>query len=160
QPDLSLGEVQTCLDLPYHLSYPHVFEHVGEVFMIPESGANRTCELWRATSFPAKWTLEKVLFPAALLDTTPLLHHGRCHFFTTFDESGHALGALFSADHLTAEWVHHPQSPISTDVRTARCAGAIFRSGQRLLRPVQDCAERYGRRIHLLEILELSPDCY
>ncbi len=39
-PDLSIGPVTPCLDLPYHVSYPAVFEHGGEIFhdsgVVPE----------------------------------------------------------------------------------------------------------------------------
>jgi hypothetical protein len=71
-----------------------------------------------------------------------------------------AFGALFFADGLTRDWVRHPACPISTDIRDARSAGAVLKDGNRLLRPVQDCAERYGRRVHVDEISELSPDTY
>lgn len=161
-PDLSIGPVSVCLDLPYHLSYPFVFEHGGEIFMIPESSANETVDLWRATEFPFQWSLEKTLFRGRAVDTTPLLHDGRWYFFAALMEprGRPAFGALFFADDLTGEWVHHPGSPICTDVRRARSAGPIQRLGGRLLRPVQDCAESYGRRIHVHEILELTPATY
>ena len=162
QPDLSIGASSVCLDLPYHLSYPLVFYHDGEVFMMPESVDNQSVELWRATNFPFSWKLEKTLFHGSLADTTPIFHGGRWYFFTTLCEPpGNAVfGALFSADSLTGDWLHHPDSPISTDVRRARSAGVIQKVDNRLLRPVQDCSENYGRRIHVEEILKLTPDVY
>ena len=161
-PDLALGETAVCLDLPYHLSYPLVFEHAGEVFMIPESGRNGTVDLYRAVDFPSGWKHEKTLFRGAAVDTTPLRHGGRWYFFTTLSEppGNAAFGALFSAGELTGEWRVHPETPVSTDVRDARSAGAIVRVDRRLLRPVQDCSENYGRRIHIDEILELTPGTY
>lgn len=161
-PDLSISDPHPCLDLPYHLSYPAVFHHGGEVFMIPESCANGSVELWRATEFPFSWKLEKTLFRGSFVDTTPIFHEGRWYFFTTCSEpiGNAAFEALFSATQLTDEWVRHPSSPVCTDVRRARPAGAIQRLGGRLLRPVQDCSENYGRRIHVQEILELTPESY
>jgi hypothetical protein len=139
-----------------------VFHHGGEIFMIPESADNGSVDLWRATRFPFAWTLEKTLFRGRLVDTTPLFHDGRWYFFTTVSEpKGSAVfGALFSAEQLTGEWVRHPSSPICTDIRRARSAGPIQRLGGRLFRPVQDCSEDYGRRIHVQEILELTPATY
>jgi len=130
--------------------------------MIPESSANGSVELWRATEFPFTWSLEKTLFRGPLVDTTPLFHEGRWYFFTALIEprGRPAFGALFSADQLTGEWVHHPSSPICTDVRRARSAGPIQRLRTRLIRPVQDCSEAYGHRIHVQEILELTPTTY
>jgi hypothetical protein len=162
QSDLSIGAPTVCLDRSYHLSYPLVFHHDGEVFMIPESSQNQSVELWRATNFPFSWKLEKTLFSDSLVDTTPVFHEGRWYFFTTFSEpaGNAAFGALFSSDSITGGWVHHPNSPISTDVRYARSAGAILKFENRLLRPIQDCSENYGRRIYVEEILELTPDAY
>ena len=60
-PGGGLGPVRTCLERDYHFSYPMVFEHDGDVFMVPESALNGTVELYRATRFPHEWTLEKVL---------------------------------------------------------------------------------------------------
>jgi hypothetical protein len=162
QPDLSVSPVTPCLDLPYHLSYPLVFRHDGETFMIPETGSNNSVELYRATNFPFSWKLEKTLFKGAAVDTTPLYRDGIWYFFTTLTEhaGNDAFGALFYAKDLTAEWKLHPSSPISTDVRDARSAGAIEKVGGRFLRPVQDSSESYGRRIHVKEVLELTPDRY
>jgi hypothetical protein len=162
QPDLSVGPVTPCLDLPYHLSYPLVFHDDGETFMIPESASNKTVELYRATNFPVSWKLEKTLFKGAAVDTTPFYRDGIWYFFTTLSEpaGNAAFGALFYANDLTGEWVLHRDSPIATDVRDARSAGAIEKVGERILRPVQDSSENYGRRMHVNEILELTPDIH
>lgn len=162
-PDGTFGSMSVCLDLDYHLSYPFVFQHDGEIFMIPESVSKERVELWRATSFPLEWKLEKVLFEGLCVDTTPLFHQGRWYFFTAMlsrRKTHAAFGALFSAESLTGEWVLHPANPISTDVRNARPGGDIVKTGDRLLRPLQDCGERYGRRLQIEEILELTPDTY
>jgi len=159
-PDLTLGPVTSCLDLPYHLSYPMVFRHQGETYMIPESQENRTVDLFRATRFPDHWTLERTLFQGAAVDTTPFFHDGRWYFFTTLCEprGNAAFGVLYHSGDLLGEWSLHPDSPISTDVRYARSAGPVHTTPDgRIFRPVQDCGEDYGRRIHIEEILELTP---
>jgi hypothetical protein len=94
----SISDPHICLDTGYHLSYPAIFQHAGEVFMIPESAANQSVELWRATDFPFSWKFEQRLFIGAAVDTTPLFHNGRWYFFTALSEpSGNAaFGALFS----------------------------------------------------------------
>ena len=162
-PDGTFGSVNPCLDLNYHLSYPFVFQHDDQIFMIPESVAKGRVELWRATKFPLEWSLEKVLFKSLCVDTTPMFHEGRWYFFTSILsklKTHAAFGALFYADSLTGEWVLHSASPISSDVRDTRPGGGVVRVEDRLLRPVQDCGERYGRRLQIDEILELTPDTY
>jgi len=153
------AEPSVILEKPYHLSYPCVFEHHGEWWMIPESSENATVDLYRARRFPHEWEHLKTLMQGpSLFDTTPLLHEGRWYFFTTAALPGRAyVSLLFVADALDAPWRLHPASPLNCDAAMARGAGPILLRNGRLIRPVQDCLVRYGYAITLLEILRLSP---
>ena len=160
--DGTLGDVTTCLDLPYHISYPYVFEHQGEIFMMPETLSNRGVELFRATRFPYEWRLEKVLFQGDVTDTSAWFDGERWWFFTCVEEPKGIVAQclLFSAGSLTGDWEAHPGNPISSDVRFARNAGAIFREQGKLFRPAQNCTGNYGRSMSLREIVTLNPDKY
>ena len=58
----------------YHMSYPFVFRWEDAWYMIPQTGANRTVELWRATDFPEQWELERVLLADVdAVDATALI---------------------------------------------------------------------------------------
>jgi len=154
------GPPVVILDKPYHLSYPHVFPHGGDFFMIPESCGNSTVQLYRATRFPFEWTLEAVLAEdAALVDTTALQHDGKWYFLTsTAHEPQEAY--LFTSGRLDGPWQYHPANPIGADTRNLRGAGAIVsRSGQ-LVRPAQDCSLGYGYAVAFNEIRRLSPSEY
>lgn len=147
-------------DEAYHMSYPFVFAHEGDYFMIPETAAANEVALYRALRFPCEWRREKVLCSGIpLVDTTPLWHEGRWYFFTTRPQPGTET-YLFSADRLDGEWKYHPQNPVSTDIRRARGAGRIFPRDGKLYRPGQDCSIRYGYALTLNEIVELTPDQY
>jgi hypothetical protein len=156
--DLRPGEMQVCLDKPWHLSYPHVFEHEGEMFMIPESNRAGRVELYRAASFPIVWKLEKVLFEGVAADTTAYFEDGLWWFFVPLIEPrGRGLTLLlFYAKSLTGDWTWHPANPISRDVRNARGAGAILRSGAQRIRPGQDGSIRYGYALSFHEISKLN----
>ncbi len=157
--DLTLSEPVRVIDQPYHMSYPFVFQAMGQIYMLPESSANRTVELYRATEFPYKWTLERVLLnDVALVDTTPFFLDGIWYFFTTASETGEAL--LYYADRFDGEWHYHRRNPICSDIRRARGAGALFYRGGRLIRPAQDCSVRYGYAIRLNEVSVLTPKDY
>ncbi len=154
------GPPSVILDQPYHLSYPFVFRHEGEYYMLPETGHNRTVELYRAVNFPFEWMLHKVLLEGhALTDTTPFLHEGMWYFFTTANEEG-VEAFLFYSDTLTGKWNYHPANPICSDVRRARGAGALFMKDGKLIRPSQDCSVRYGYAIVLNEVTHLSKTHY
>jgi len=161
--DGRLGSAETCLDTGRHLSYPHVFRHAGEHFMIPESGADHEVVLYRATEFPHRWTREHVLQRGLFaVDTTALEHEGRWWFFATVGErpGGEVELMLFSSDTLTGAWTLHPASPVCSDVLRSRGAGAILGDAGRLLRPSQSCAPVYGHSLRFNEILRLNPREY
>ena len=49
------GQPVVVLDKPWHLSYPFQFEWHGRRYMIPESSANETVDLYECTEFPQRW---------------------------------------------------------------------------------------------------------
>lgn len=148
------------LERPYHLSYPFVFEHQGEFWMIPETGENRSIELYRATDFPWKWTLSKILMEGAVFsDATVLLHGGLWWLFVTADRFGGSTQdelSIFYSEALQGEWKPHRANPVKSDSRFSRPAGRIVRQGGRLFRPAQDCDRTYGAGIVWFEITELT----
>jgi hypothetical protein len=156
------GPVRACIERDYHLSYPHVFHHDGEIFMIPESQMAGVVQLFKAEEFPDVWRLEKVLFKGNCVDTTPWLDGKTVHFFTTLLEpTTEAIRLeLFRADSLTDEWRLHPGSPVSLDVRNARCAGAMFMQDGRWYRPSQDSSIRYGYSFTINEVQLLDHERY
>jgi hypothetical protein len=155
-------EVRPALELPYHLSYPFVFEDHGDVFMVPESRKNEAVDLFRAVEFPVRWEKVRTLLKGPGLDTTVLHHGGRYWFFVAVrepEEAGEQL-LLFHADSLAGELSFHPRNPISTDVRACRSGGAVFSDCGRLLRPSQDGSVTYGHQLNFHEIVALTPDEY
>jgi hypothetical protein len=160
--DGTLGSVQAALERPYHLSYPCIFRASGEIFMIPESVANGTVELYRCTGFPDQWQLERELLRERAVDTTVWIDQDLCWFFVTLQEArgGATQLWLFYARNILDPWQAHPANPISTDVRNSRGAGAVFRHAGRLYRPSQDCSRHYGYSFTLNEILVCNPEQY
>jgi hypothetical protein len=158
-----VSEVQPVLERPYHLAYPCVFEHDGDIFMIPETGFNNTVELYRATSIPLQWELVRVLYRGPAFDTSVLHHEGRFWFFTSLveGEGRHTSKLLlFHSDRIDGDWIWHPSNPISHDARHARSGGGVFRLGSRLIRPAQDGSGTYGGAVHLREIQTLNETEY
>jgi len=155
-----VGKPVPILEKSYHLSYPFVFRDGSEFFMLPETSANNTIELYRAVRFPFEWKLEKVLFSnVRAVDTTPLFLDGIWYLLTTSARHGHET-FLFWSNSLDGEWHYHPRNPICSDIRRARGAGPLFRSHGALIRPAQNCSVRYGYAIALNRVLRISPTDY
>ncbi len=162
--DGSSSEPVTVLERDYHLSYPFLFRWQGELYMLPETMANRTIELYRCVSFPDRWELCKVLMEGVkAVDATLLERGGRWWMFVSLGlESVDAWDevSLFHADTPLGPWHPHPCNPVRSDVRAARPAGALFEHGGRLYRPAQDCSVCYGHALSINEIRHLDRDSY
>ena len=158
------GEPSPALETGIHLSYPFVFRRGTEIYMIPESSADRTITLYRALDFPSKWVLERVLIDdISAVDATLLEHAGRLWLFAAVFEPRASPNDdlhLFSAPALDSAWEPHPGNPVVSDARSARPAGRIFRQGDEWIRPAQDCSGDYGRAIVLNRIDVLTPTEY
>ena len=159
-----VGAARRVLERPYHLSYPFLFAHEGEIYLLPETFATRRVELYRAVSFPERWELAAVLQEGlAAADTTLWIENGVFYFFTSIAEKGASENNflhLFCADSLTGPWHPHPENPLKDDVRSSRGAGKLFRRRGTLIRPAQDCSVRYGYACQLNEVKVLSPERY
>jgi hypothetical protein len=160
--DGSVQGLRPCLERPHHLSYPSVFWHRGDAWMIPESEQNGTVDLYRAVDFPYRWTHERTLLPLRAVDPTPFRHDGRWWLYVTHTPVP-GIGVttlLYWADRLTGPWNLHPRNPVCEDVRAARGAGPVYLADGALYRPSQDCAGRYGRALVLNEVQRLTPAEY
>lgn len=157
QPDGSLGPIEPVLVCDYHLSYPFVFAHEGEIYMIPETAKAKRIELWRATEFPRRWSLVGPLIENInAVDATLLQHGGRYWLFATVGQNEAStwdeLHAFHSAS-LFGPWVPHARAPLKMDSRSARPAGRFIQGDDgRLLRPAQDCSLGYGKGLVLNEV--------
>lgn len=154
------------LDLDQHLSYPFVFEWQNETYMIPETGARRTVELYRCTRFPDQWEhVMNLMENVHLVDATLYFDNQRWWMFAARAErlrGSHSDEAVlyYADDFRTTNWHPHPENPIAEDVCASRPAGALFTWQGRLYRPVQDCSLRYGYGFRLCEVTRLSTDAY
>jgi len=148
----------------HHLSYPFTFDWDGEAYMIPETSAAGTIELYRAVDKPYRWTRERILMSGVHASDTTIFDDGRLLWmFSCIAVPGSTPTDelfLFWATTLTGAWTAHPMNPIVSDVRGARPAGRIIRSGDMLLRPAQDCSTRYGSAIVMNRIDVLTTTEY
>ena len=150
----------------YHMSYPFLFEDNDHLYMIPETGSNKTIELYKCVDFPYKWEFLKVLLEGEkAVDTTVLKYNNKYWIFTNIKEvlgaSAHEeLFLYYTDDIINGKWNAHPKNPIVSDVRYARPAGNIFVKDNKLYRPAQNCSKRYGYGINIQEIISLNENEY
>lgn len=157
------GEVegmQTILPDDTHKSYPFIFRHDGQIYLIPETLAHNRIEVWRAVSFPGKWELHAVAFEGLrAIDTTLTQVGGRWWLFTSIAraplyDAMHEL-SLFEVDGpCLGHPVPHPSNPVRIDASGARNGGRVFTRGDRLFRSAQ--CSRFGTYAYGLQIMEVT----
>ena len=164
--DGSHTEPKIILKKPYHLSYPNVFKHNSEFYMIPESGDTGCISLYHGTDFPYQWEYQHNLMEGLhAYDSTLLEHEGLWWLFACVAaEKGMSgceeLHIFFADSPLSQSWKPHQLNPIMSDASRARPAGKFFESGGELYRPSQDCAGSYGAGLNINKIKTLTKENY
>ncbi len=148
----------------FHLSYPYVFAHEGETYMIPECAKSNAVRLYRASGFPIQWDYVAPLIQnksrhAPLIDPSIVRHNSHWYLFSYARKLKNLH--LFTAETLTGSWKEHPASPIVTaSERFSRPAGRIVSNEDCLYRYAQDDNPRYGSKVWAFKITELTPESY
>jgi hypothetical protein len=146
------------LNKEYHLSYPFVFQHDGDYYMIPETAKNKTIELYKSSNFPFDWQWQMNLMEdITAVDTTLYFHNNKWWMFVNLieNEGASSLDELFifySEELHSNQWQPHKQNPVVSDVKNSRPAGAMFSMNNKIYRPAQNCSQRYGYGFNLNEI--------
>lgn len=160
-----LGKALQC---DYHLSFPFVFSHGDDIFMMPETHQARRLEIWRCTEFPLKWTLHATaLAGLSPVDSTMFQHQGNWWLLTNLSDH-HAFEDhcselyVFQVDGpaLTSV-VPHKANPVVIGSAVARNAGRVVSRNGRLYRPSQNNSRGiYGFGLNIMEIEELDMETY
>ena len=154
------GDLRTAHEEPFHMSYPYLFTHDGEVYATPEMYEADEIRLYRLDA-PDDWKAEATLVPdVAGVDPTVVERDGRWWlFFTRYGYENTKLH-VWHAPELIGGWEPHENNPVKTDVRSARPAGTPFVRNGELYRPAQHCAGVYGERIVINRVTDLTPTRY
>jgi hypothetical protein len=163
----ALEYLGVALETDYHLSFPYVFAHAGEIYMLPESHESGRLEIWRCADFPFGWELHATAMEgAAPADSVFFERDGAWWLFTSFADEAYGDNSselyLFRANGPSLDGIEpHPLNPVVIDSRTARPGGRVFEQDGRLYRISQDNAYgRYGYGFNLMEITRIDREGY
>ncbi len=135
---------------PYHMSYPFVFQVENEILMIPETGDNRTVDLYRVEDMPTKWVKQETILNGRKFVDTNLVFddNGQPCALITYDDEKRELLVYRYALHKTPELI----DCIYDKNKVLRGAGNVFRDGKKLIRPSQCGRVLYGKSIFFSNI--------
>lgn len=159
-------KVGDVLHEPFHLSFPYLLEHEGQVLMIPETSGAREIRVYAADTFPLGWKpIATLMRDVAAVDTMVFEHAGRWWMLTNLDStnSGNYSAELhlFFADHpLSDNWTPHPMNPVRFDAACGRNGGLLRESGKLFRVAQRQGFQYYGAGATIFEIVTLSETEY
>ena len=137
------------LDEDFHLSYPQVFKHEKEFYMLPETkGANQVL-LYKAQNFPFDWIIHDTLIQnRSVKDPTILLSEEINLIVAAGDD---LKQYMFRADSLDGEWtevVNYRQR----QGNETRPGGRFFKNDGNWYIPLQNRSGGYGTGVSLYKL--------
>jgi hypothetical protein len=159
-------EIGRCLEEPFHLAFPFLFDYNGSLYMCPESGEAAQIRVYRCTDFPLKWELCSVIMEGVSAVNTMLFqHHDKWWLLTNIDRSGTGdccseLYLYFAKSPLDTDWRPHPKNPVRIDSDGGRNAGLILENGRIFRLGQRHAYDQYGQGVIVFEIRELSESTY
>ena len=140
----------------FHMSYPCIFEYKGKHYMIPESSANNTIDLYLAESFPTKWVKTKTLINGEKYVDSTVFFAGKDIYLISYTMSHLYEVVVFSLD--MEKLILKKVSSKKYQTNIGRPAGRLFYENNHLFRPAQDCSRKYGEQIIIYEVDSINSD--
>lgn len=146
------------INLPYHLSYPCVWEEEGCVYMLPETSQDRTLEIWKSKNdHLLKW--ERVGYLSRnvkYVDSTVLRIEDKTYIFCYTEENHHYATHIYRIEPKTLFMEEVFKESHQENI--FRPAGNFFRNDEgKLIRPLQYNKKSYGEYIEFSEIESITP---
>jgi len=163
-------EIGPALEEDFHLSYPFIFEHEGNLFMCPETHEIDEIRLYKCIKFPNEWKFEKTLMKnISAVDTNIFYKDNKWWMLTNLSTSGIGYHDselhIFSNDNLLSEeWLSHPSNPVIFDSLCGRNGGLILENGK-YFRVYQkqgfnSLGDSFGVTFGVAEIKKIDNECY
>lgn len=160
-----LINIKDILNFNYHLSYPFIWKHKNNIYLIPESSSNKSIQIWKARIFPYKWNLFKTFLKNEYCCDTTIINFNKNNWLLTnksndrTDDPNNELYVYKIIGNLK-KIIPHKLNPVLTDCRIARNAGYLNYQKE-TIRPSQiNNSSGYGIGININKILKLNMTNY
>lgn len=150
------GKFRTCLNLQWHLSYPCVYKHNDDIYMVPECSRSGSVSVYKCIKFPYKWEKVKELCNYPGVDTTPIpiTQNSERRFISTLHTENHNKN-----DNLYLLYDNGCQPMLlKENDYCARPAGSFFEIEETLYRPSQNCVKDYGSSLMINKVEKLDEE--
>tara|TARA_Y100000294_G_scaffold151040_1_gene148644 strand:- start:142 stop:1035 length:894 start_codon:yes stop_codon:yes gene_type:complete len=150
----------------FHQSYPFVFKHNNNIYLIPESFQTKKMHIYKSINFPTKWKLIKSHFKNEIVcDPTFIKHKSSIWLFINkTNENLNDLNKqlfLYKMSNDLSKITPHKKNPIKISSYGGRSAGPIIKFKKKIIRPGQiQQKNNYGFGLVFFEIKKLNLNEY
>lgn len=165
---MRLKERHVMLELDTHLSYPAYIHYEGKVYVYPENGMSGKLNLYEYDEVNYKLVNPVCILDEAVADATIVKQNGRYYMSATKYPDTQKKAYLYVADSPFGPFRQVDVNPYQTGLGCSRQGGNYFEAYGSVYRPAQDCEERYGGALAIMnsdfsqgiqenEILKITP---
>jgi hypothetical protein len=151
-----LVNIQTNSSL--HFSYPCLFEYDKNNYVIPEAAQSNGIIIYKKNEDNSITPVTTVVDNFAGIDPTIFEHNEMWYIFATDGSFGsNSFLNIFYAEDPLSNWSQHELNPVKVNTQNSRGGGEIFKEGDSIIRPTQNCYPSYGTSLLFNKIETLSP---
>lgn len=161
-----LKNVKDILNFKHHLSYPFILKKNKNIFLIPESSANKSLTIWKSVKFPYKWKFYKTLFKNEYCcDTTIILDNKKNYWLFTNksnDQTDDYSNELYIYKIIGdfKKIIPHKLNPVITNCEIARNGGFLNIKNNMIRVSQINNSIGYGLGININKITNLNLNNY
>lgn len=135
-----------------------MFVYKNKTYVIPEGAQSNKIVIYELVSGNNLIAVNTVAENFAGIDPTIIEFNGTWYIFATDGSKGsNSYLNIFYSNNPLEKWHEHELNPVKIDITSARGGGGIFKEGNSLIRPAQNCYPDYGTSIVFNKIEILSP---
>ena len=150
----------------FHLSFPFIFEYKNDLYIVPESSADKSIRLYKCINFPNKWIYcYNLISNINCADTIIIKKHEYYWLLTSISDKNDfssQLNIYYSDSPISQNWKDCSNNPVRFNIDKARNAGLIVDETEKIFRPTQTCGynkigdNQYGRTIIIRQVKSIS----
>ncbi len=141
---------------PTHMSFPNIFEHNGQVYMIPETYSANDVHLYKCKEYPYKWEKTDALLSDCHIVDCALYENDGITYIVGYDidkESSRCF--ILNWD----KWQLEEFFPKGEHC-TERPGGTFYKEDGKLKRVIQDCHRTYGEYIRIYDVERIDKEFF
>lgn len=153
---MNIKERHVLLDKKTHLSYPAIIMHDGKVYVYPENGASGKLNIYEYDEANHRLFNPVCILDEAVADATIVKRESLYFMSATKFPNTQECAFLYVADSPFGPFRQATPMPYQTTRNCSRQGGDFIVVEDKVYRPAQDCTERYGSSLNIMEIKDFN----